>query len=430
MTLFAQRVRKLGTENAFRYGPLIERVEQRGIRVMRCNIGEPDFPVPLHIRAEVKRQLDLDNCHYTDPQGIRPLREAVAHRLRDRGVPASADRVVVFPGAKPPIGFCQQTYCDPGDEVIHPSPGFPIYESFIEYVGAIAVPLLLREEQGFAPDAEELARRISPRTKLVILNFPSNPTGYVPSRSELEGLAEALRRLPPDARVYSDEVYEDIVFDGARHESIASVRGMAERTIVISGVSKSFAWTGGRVGWALFPTVEEAQVFKNLNINYFSCVPPYNQEGARTALESPESARTVARMVAAFQDRRDAVVTALRRIPGVRCTLPRGAFYAFPNVEGLLARLGAIDAWASLPEQERFATSPSGLFQMFLLEEYGVAAMDRRSFGVRGSEGQHHLRFSLATSGADLSEAVRRMEAAAGDGLGFARFVAEGRYRT
>jgi len=389
--IFAHRVSLLGTENAFKIGPWIREVEQQGHRVIRCNLGEPDFPLPAHIAEEVKRRIDAGETHYVDPQGIEPLRVAIAKTMGERrGIRITPDRVVVFPGAKPPIGFAQQIYCDAGDQVIYPSPGFPIYESFIRYVGAVPMPLHLEESRGFAFDGGDLEALITPRTKLIILNFPSNPTGGVATRAQLEEIAKViLREAPPDVRVYSDEVYEDILFDGARHESIASIPGMAERTIIVGGVSKSFAWTGGRVGWAVLPTAEEAAVFRTFNINYFSCVPGYNQWGAKVALESPESERSIAMMTAAFQDRRDFVVDALNAIPGISCQKPRGAFYVFPNI-------GSRDATE---------------FQRRLLFGYHVATLDRRSFGVIGSEGKQFLRISIATSMEDLKEAMLRIRA-------------------
>lgn len=389
--IFAHRVSLLGTENAFRIGPWIREVEETGHRVIRCNLGEPDFELPAHIAAEVKRRIDSGETHYVDPQGIEPLRVAIARTMSERrGIRITPDRVVVFPGAKPPIGFAQQIYCNPGDEVLYPSPGFPIYESFTRFIGAEPVPLHLDEQRGFAFDGRDLAALITPRTKLIILNFPSNPTGGVASREQLEDIADTIRRVaPPDVRIYSDEVYEDILFDGAKHESIASLPGMAERTIIVGGVSKSYAWTGGRVGWAVLPTAEEAQVFRTFNINYFSCVPAYNQWGAKVALESPESAVSIARMTAEFQARRDFVVGALNDMPGVSCQLPRGAFYVFPNIG------------------RRDATE----FQRRLLFQHHVATLDRRSFGVIGSEGKQFLRISIATSMEDLREAMKRMRA-------------------
>jgi aspartate/methionine/tyrosine aminotransferase len=396
--------------------------------VIRCNLGEPDFPLPAHIREEVKRQLDADLTHYCDPQGLPALREAIARDVgAKRGLTISSDRVVVFPGAKTPIGFCQEAYCDSGDEVLYPSPGFPIYESFSRYVGARPVPYHLDEKAGFNVSPHDLEALISERTKLVFLNFPSNPTGGVASREQLEALAEVIRRrCPPEARVYSDEVYESILFDGASHVSIASLPEMEQRTIIVSGVSKTYSWTGGRLGWAVFPTADEAQVFKNLNINYFSCVPPFNQMGARAAIESPESAPAIARMVAAFQRRRDVVVDALNSIEGIRCQKPRGAFYVFPNVAGACERLGVFEALGSLSEDVRSRTTPSTLLQMFLLFRYGVATLDRKSFGRIGSEGKHYLRISIATGLEDLEQAMERIEQALFDRTGFAAWLRSG----
>lgn len=431
MTLFAKRCELIDTENAFKVGPYIRSIEDRGKRVIKCNLGEPDFPVPSFVKEEVKRQIDLDNTHYCDPQGILSLRKAIAKHLGDtRGIRATADRVVVFPGAKPPIGLCQQVYCDPGDEVLYPSPGFPIYESFIAYVGARPVPIHLEEEKNFSFSGKELAALLTNRAKLLYLNFPSNPTGGVATRAQLQEMAEVIRRRGSrDLRVYSDEVYEHILFDGHRHESIASVPGMEEITILVSGASKSYAWTGGRIGWALFPTAEEAAVFRNLNINYFSCIPAYNQEGARLALESEESQAAIREMVAAFQERRDLVVSALNAIEGVRCQTPKGAFYVFPNIGGLCRGLGILDAYQSLSSDQQARTSPSTLFQMFLLFEYQVATLDRRSFGRIGSENLHYLRLSIATDTQSLKEGMARFAAAARDREGFRRFFDRGEHR-
>jgi aspartate/methionine/tyrosine aminotransferase len=426
--LFSARTRQLGTENAFKIGPYIRAIEDDGHTVIKCNLGEPDFALPKHIADEVKRCIDLDLTHYVDPQGILPLREAIAaHVSRSRGLSITADRVVVFPGAKPPIGFSQEAYCNPGDEVIYPSPGFPIYESFTAYVGATPVPLHLREQDGFSFTGHDLEPLITDRTRLIILNFPSNPTGGVATREQLESIAAViLRKARPTVRVYADEVYEDILFDGNRHVSIASLPQMAERTIIASGVSKSYAWTGGRVGWAVFPTAEEAAVFKNLNINYFSCIPAYNQMGAKVALESPESRGAIDAMVAAFQQRRDVVVAGLNAIPGITCATPGGAFYLFPNIGGVCESLGAVDAHGRLAPAYRERTSPATLFQMFLLWRYHVATLDRRSFGRIGSDGQHFLRLSIATGLDDLKRGVDLIRAAAADRDGFRAFVNEG----
>jgi aspartate/methionine/tyrosine aminotransferase len=430
--LFSDRIAQLGTENAFKIGPWIQALEADGHHVVRCNLGEPDFPLPRHVREEVKRALDADLTHYCDPQGILPLREAIARDVgARRGLEISPDRVVVFPGAKPPIGFCHEVYTNPGDEVVYPSPGFPIYESFATYLGCRPVPLHLEEEQGFTVGGPALERLLSARTKLVVLNFPSNPTGGVATPAQLERLADVLvRRLPPNARVYSDEVYEAIVFDGHTFRSIASCPGMEERTIVVGGVSKTYSWTGGRIGWAVFPTAEEAAVMKNVAINRYSCLPAYNQWGAKVAIESPESAPELARMVAAFQARRDAVVAGLNAIPGVRCQNPGGAFYVFPNVAGLCEALGVLDAHRALPPAARDATSPSTLLQRFLLFRHHLATLDRRSFGRIGAEGQHFLRLSIATAGTELTLGLERLARAGADRDGFAAFVREGRFLT
>lgn len=428
MSLFSDRTALIDTENAFKVGPYIARIEKAGSKVIKCNLGEPDFALPRHIREEVKRQIDNDLTHYCDPQGILPLREAVARYMgASRGLDVTPDRVVVFPGAKPPIGFCQQVYCNPGDEVIYPSPGFPIYESFIAYVGARPVPLHLEEQNGFSFSGDDLARLITPRTKLIYICFPSNPTGGVATRAQLESIAKVIRdKAPEHCRVYSDEVYEHILFDGAEHASIASCPGMAERTVIVSGASKTYSWTGGRIGWAVFPTVEEAQVFKNLNINYFSCTAAYNQMGCKVAIESPESAPAIAGMVSAFQARRDLVVSGLNAIDGVSCQNPRGAFYVFPNIGGLCESLGAVAAHAQMPDDLRRRTSPSTLFQMFLLFRHHVATMDRKSFGKIGTEGKHFLRLSIATSQDELREGVSRIAAAATDRQGFAAYLKSG----
>ena len=368
--------------------------------------------------------------HYCDPQGILPLREAIARIVsRTRKIDVSPDRVVVFPGGKPPIGLTQQTYCNPGDEVIYPSPGFPIYESFTGYVGAKPVPLHLQEEADFSFSGRDLAPLITDRTRVIILNFPSNPTGGVATVEQLADIAAVIRKkAPAHARIYSDEIYEDILFDGNHHHSIASIPGMAERTIIAGGVSKSFAWTGGRVGWAVFPTTEEAAVFKNLNINYFSCIPAYNQMGAVVALESPLSAVEIARMCDAFRERRDVMVAGLNDIPGIRCRKPGGAFYLFPNIGGMCGKLGAIEAHYELPAGDRARSSPATLVQMFLLWRHHVATMDRRSFGSIGSEGEHYLRLSIATALDDLKLALERIRAAANDVDGFQQFIQEGRH--
>ena len=287
--LFAERVHRIGTEAAFAFGALIREVEADGERVIRCNIGQPDFPLPEHIKEAVKKALDDGLTTYCDPQGIPELRSAVARSVGERtGLDIDPNRVVVYPGGRPPIGFAHMAYSQAGAEVIYPSPGYPLFESFIPYFRCTPVPIVLREEEDFGLTRKQLEPLISPRTGLIFLNFPSNPTGGVATREQLEELSEViLERTPPTLRVYSDESYEAITFDGDEHISIASMPGMEARTIIASGVSKTYAWTGGRVGWAVYPTVKEAMVHRKLTINYVASIPPYNQWGAIEALESP-----------------------------------------------------------------------------------------------------------------------------------------------
>lgn len=426
--LFANRVERIGTEAAFALGGLIREVETRGARVIRCNLGQPDFPLPDHIADAVKRAIDDGHTTYCDPQGIPELRKAVAASAsRKHGLDVDPERVVVYPGGRPPIGFAHMSYSEAGEEVIYPSPGYPLFESFIPYFRCMPVPVVLQEEDGFGLTRARLEPLLSDRTGLIFLNFPSNPTGGVATREQLEGLAELiLEKTDPSVRVYSDESYEAITFDGDEHISIGSMPGMEERTIIASGVSKTYAWTGGRVGWAIYPTVEEAKVHRKLAINYFASIPPYNQWGAVEALSSPKSDEAIQAMVEAFQRRRDTVVDALNAIDGVTCQNPKGAFYAFPNVAGILERLGAIEAYEKLDEDVRADTSPSTLFQLFLLHHYQVATMDRRSFSVLGSEGQHYLRLSTANADEELVEAVSRIDEASTDVAGFEAFLNSG----
>lgn len=429
MSLLAHRIRSLGTENAFKLGVDIQRVTERGVDVVKLNLGEPDFDSAPHINRVGAEQIAAGNSHYVDPQGILPLRDAIArHVARTRGIEVEPDRIVVTPGAKPPIGYAIQTYVDPGDEVIYPSPGFPIYESWITYVGAVPRPLPLSEERSFAFSPDDLAAQITERTKVIILNSPSNPTGGVLSPADIRGIADVVReRCRPDVRVYSDEVYEHILFDGERHSSIFSEEGMADRTVLVSGHSKGFAMTGWRLGWAVLPTPDEAAVFKQLNINIVSCVPPFVQEAGRAAYEDPASVASTEEMVRAFQERRDWVVPALNEIEGIRCQMPKGAFYVFPNVAGACDRLGVLDSWSALPEEQRSHVAPSTMLQMFLLYRYGVATMDRVSFGAIGADGQHFLRLSIAASLERLHEGVGRIAKAVEDRDGFRSFLEEER---
>jgi aspartate/methionine/tyrosine aminotransferase len=428
MNLYADRVQALGTENAFKIGDDIRRCEQAGMDVIKLNLGEPDFSSAENINNVAIRNIQAGNSHYTDPQGILPLRESIARQLTEtRGVKVDPRQIVVFTGAKPSISYTVMTYVNPGDEVIYPSPGFPIYESWVTFVGAVPVPLHLEESKGFRFDAGDLERLITPKTKVLIINSPSNPTGGVLTGEDLQDIARVIRdRADPSIRIYSDEIYEHIIFDGKEHESILSIPGMAANTILVSGHSKTYAMTGWRLGYALLPTIEEAMIFRQLNINTISCSPPFIQEAGKEALDNERNRGIIASMVKEFEKRRDVVVAGLNGIQGIHCNKPEGAFYVFPNIEGVCQGLGIIEAYEKLDPETKERTSPSTLFQMFALYHHGVATMDRRSFGVIGSEGKHYLRLSTATDMDSLKEGVRRIETASQDRKGFDAFMAKG----
>ncbi len=428
MNIYADRIASLGTENAFKIGDDIRRCEQMGKKVIKLNLGEPDFNSAENINEVAITNIRAGNSHYTDPQGILPLRKTIARHISEtRGVQVDPQQIVVTTGAKPPISYTMMTYVNPGDEVIYPSPGFPIYESWVTFVGAVPVPLHLEEERGFRFDAADLERLVTPKTKVLIINSPSNPTGGVLTADDLSDIATVVKdRADPSIRIYSDEVYEDIIFEGKEHESILSIPGMAENTILDSGHSKSYAMTGWRLGYAVLPSVEEAMIFRQLNINIISCTPPFIQEAGKEALDNEKNKGIIAAMVDEFEKRRDVVVEGLNRIDGIHCNKPEGAFYVFPNIGGICRNLGIIEAYENLPTETKRRTSPSTLFQMFALYHHGVATMDRRSFGVIGSEGKHYLRLSTATDMESLKEGVRMIETASKDKAGFERFMAQG----
>ena len=429
MPPIARRMSRLGTENAFRLGEDIQRCADRGMDVIRFNLGAPDFRSAPHLNRVASEALDAGRSGYCDPAGVLPFRRAIADHVRDtRGIDVAPERVVVTPGAKPPIGYTIQTYVNEGDEVVYPSPGFPIYESWVRFVGAVPVPLHLDDDRDFAFTADDLAALVTDRTRLIILCSPSNPTGGVLSRDDLAGIAALVReRCRPDVRIYSDEIYEHILFDGLTHESIASHPGMAERTVLASGHSKGFAMTGWRLGWAVLPTEEEAAIFTRLNINIMSCVPPFLQEAGAAAYQDPASKVEVRRMVGEFEKRRNWIVPALNEIPGVRCRTPKGAFYVFPDVSGVCERLRVYEACERFHKvAPRRRTTPAGMLQMFLLYRYGVASMDRASFGGIGAGGQDFLRLSIANGMEDIRRGVERIAAAARDAAGFAEFVRSG----
>jgi aspartate aminotransferase len=375
------RALELGTEGAFAVLARARELERAGRDVVHLEIGEPDFPTPEHAAEAAFAAIRAGETGYCPAPGIAELREAAAAELeRTRGVPIGPGRVLVANGAKPFLFFGVLATCEPGDEVIYPDPGFPIYESAIRFAGATPVPLVLRETDDFAFSIDELAARVSERTKLVIVNSPQNPTGGVLGRETLAAAAGVLRDSP--AWVLSDEVYGRLLHEG-EFASIATEPGMLERTIVLDSFSKTYAMTGWRCGYAAVPEPLVEPLTRFL-VNATSCVPPFVQRAGVAALTGPQDG--VERMRAEFRARRDLVVSGLAAMPGVTCRVPHGAFYAFPNVTGVpLATEVLADR---------------------LLDEAGVALLSGTAFGAAGDG---HLRISYATARERLAEGLTRM---------------------
>jgi aspartate aminotransferase len=377
------RMSSLGTESSFEVAARARELETQGRSIVHLELGEPDFDTPAHVREAAKRALDEGATHYAPFAGIPELRSAIAEDAVSRkGFMTSPDRVFVTVGGKGVMLYAILSLVDPGDEVIVPDPGYPIYDSLTRFVGANPVPLPIRQENDFRLDVDELASLVTPRTALLILNSPANPTGGVLSKADVERIAELALR--DDLIVLSDEIYARIVYDGVDHISIASVPGMAERTVVLDGFSKTYAMTGWRLGYAIVPSALAA-AFGRLIINTISCAPTFVQRGAVEALRGPQGA--VDAMVAEFQSRRDQVVEQLNAIPGIRCARPSGAFYAFPDVSGT-----GFDG-------RQLADA--------LLAEAGVCVLPGAGFGQIGRD---HVRISYATSLPNLTEATRRIE--------------------
>ncbi len=381
---FAERMGRLGTETAFEVLARAKALEAQGRSIIHLEIGEPDFDTPAHIVEAAVRALQEGHTHYTPASGIMPLRQAIArHISRSRGFEVRPEQVVVTPGAKPIMFFIILALLETGDEAIYPNPGFPIYESMINFVGATPVALPLREDKAFRFDPDEFRSLVTDRTRLIILNSPQNPTGGILTRQDLEVVAEVVRER--DILVLSDEVYEQIFYEG-EHSSIAALPGMAERTILLDGFSKTFAMTGWRLGYGVMPEELAARVTK-LMVNSNSCTAAFSQMAAIAALEGPMD--KVRDMVAAFRERRDVIVDGLNQIPGFRCARPAGAFYVFPNVEG-----------TGMPSKE---------LADYLLNKAGVALLDGECFGRYG---RGYLRLSYANSIANIQDALARIEAA------------------
>lgn len=379
---FAQRMSRLGTETAFEVLARAKALEAQGREVIHLEIGEPDFDTPEPIIEAGCDALRHGATHYTPSAGIPELREAIARDASARkGVSYTADDVVVTPGGKPVMFFTLLALVDEGDEVIYPNPGFPIYESMIDFAGGAAVPIQLEEARDFSLDVEKLCALVNERTRLIILNSPHNPTGGILTRAELEAIAETVQRFP-DVHVLSDEIYSRMIYEG-EHTSIAALPGMRERTIVLDGFSKIYAMTGWRLGYGLFPT-ELAPAIARLMTNSNSCTNAATQLAGVAALTGPQSDAEA--MVAAFKRRRDLVVRGLNDIPGITCKQPHGAFYVFPNITG-----------TGLTSRE---------VADLLLYEGGVATLAGTSFG-RFGEG--YLRLSYANSTENLERALERI---------------------
>jgi aspartate/methionine/tyrosine aminotransferase len=377
----AERMGRLGTESAFEVLARAKALERQGREIVHLEIGEPDFDTPAHIKEAAKRALDANATHYGPSAGLPELREAIAkHTAETRGVPVSPEQVVVTPGAKPIMFFTIMALVGRGDEVIYPNPGFPIYESVINFVGGVPVPIPLREESDFGFDLDLFERRVSAKTRLIIVNSPQNPTGGVLDRGQIERIAglAAARDIP----VLTDEIYRQFLYDG-EFVSFYAQPGMHQRSILLDGFSKSYAMTGWRLGYGVMPT-DLAEHVTRLMVNSNSCTASFVQLAGVAALQGDHE--PVRQMVAEFRRRRDLLVDGLNALPGVSCRRPRGAFYVFPNV----TRTGRTSAEVA----ER------------LLQEAGVAVLSGTAFGAHG---EGYLRISYASSEANLNKALERM---------------------
>ena len=377
----ATRMSRLGTESAFEVLAKAKALERAGREIIHLEIGEPDFDTPAHIREAAKRALDGGATHYGPAAGLPELREAIAkHVGATRGVPVSPDEVVVTPGGKPIMFFTILALVDAGDEVIHPSPGFPIYESVVNFVGGVPVPIPLRESSGFGFDLDEFERRLSPRTKLIIVNSPQNPTGGVLDRRQLERIAGAA--IERGITILTDEIYREFLYEG-EPVSMLGLPGVRERAVLLDGFSKTYAMTGWRLGYGVMPAPLAEHVTK-LMVNSASCTASFVQLAGIAALEGDQT--PVTQMVDAFRRRRDLVVDGLNTLPGVSCARPRGAFYAFPNVSAI-----------GRPAEE---------IAERLLNDAGVAVLPGTGFGAHG---EGYLRLSYANSEVNLRAALERM---------------------
>lgn len=379
----AAAMSRLGTESAFEVLARATRMAQQGRSIINLGIGQPDFPTPPNIVEAAVKALRDGHHGYTPANGILPLREAVAADMKlRRGVEVSPDQIVVVPGGKVTMFMAIAMFGEPGAEIMYPDPGFPIYRSLIQWTGAEAVPIALYEDKGFAFSATEVLDRITPRTRLIIVNSPANPTGGIVPKAELDRLVAGLADHPQVA-VMSDEIYARMCYDGVPHASLTVYPEIQDRLILLDGWSKTYAMTGWRLGWGVWPE-SLAEHATRLAINTHSCVNAATQWAGLEALNGPQD--SVDRMVAAFDERRHVIVRELNAIPGFRCVNPGGAFYAFPNIEG--------------------TGKSSRQLQDELLNEVGVAIISGTSFGIYG---EGYIRFSYAASVEAIQEACARI---------------------
>jgi aspartate aminotransferase len=377
----SERMYRLGTETAFEVAARARALEAQGKPIIHLEIGEPDFDTPKNVREAAKEALDEGYTHYTGATGIPELRKAIAdYAGKNRGLQFDPENVVVTPGAKPILFYTMMALLEPGDEVIYPNPGFPIYESMINFLGGVAVPLQLSERRDFRVNLEELEQKISSKTRLIILNSPHNPTGGVLTYDDLKQIADLA--VKHDLVVLADEIYSEIIYEG-QHHSILSFPGMMERTILLDGFSKTFAMTGWRMGYGIFPG-EWIPHISRLIINSVSCTSAFSQRAAVEALTGPRT--EIDAMLEAFSRRRDLVYNGVNKIPGLRCNKPEGAFYSFPNITD-----------TGLTSRE---------YADYLLREADVAVLPGTAFGEYG---EGYVRISFANSEANLTEALKRI---------------------
>ncbi len=389
----ARRMGRLGTETAFEVLAEVNRLKAEGQNIISFALGEPDFDTPRNIKDTATKAINDGYTHYSPSAGILPLRESIAHYISEtRGIEVTPQEVVVTPGAKPIVFDSILSCVNEGDEVIYPNPGYPIYESVINFIGGKSVPLPLLEEKSFSFNPEDLRMRITPKTRMIILNSPHNPTGGILSPDDLETIAEIATQA--DLWVLSDEVYSKIIYDG-EFRSIISIPGMKDRTILVDGFSKTYAMTGWRLGFGIMKK-ELAVHIARIETNVDSCTATFTQYAGIEALKGPQAESSA--MIAEFQKRRDIIYEGLNNIEGIKCLRPRGAFYIYPNVTEACRNLDLRD---------------SKELQQYLLHKANVAVLARSCFGQRNEgEKEEYIRLSYVTSRENIIEGVKRIKKA------------------